>query len=68
MPFLDCPSCRLTVRVRNTEALLGQDCPRCGDRLSGRPRSLFTPNLPLRLASRLESNRLDEESRQSRVG
>jgi hypothetical protein len=39
MPFLHCPSCRLTVHLA-----VGEDpypCPRCGDALSAEPRSLF---------------------------
>jgi hypothetical protein len=53
MPFLDCPTCRLTVRLRNTEALLGRPCPRCGDRLGGSPHSMIMTDAQIGPRSRL---------------
>ena len=64
----------LTVRVRNSEALLGRACPRCGDRLSGRPRNLFTPTAPFRRprgsspAARTKNRANVESGNDSRTG
>jgi hypothetical protein len=40
MPYLHCPTCRLTVHDPDGTAAAG-DCPRCGDELAEEPRSLF---------------------------
>ena len=54
MPFFDCPSCRLTVRLSNTDAAAGRRCRRCGEQLEGHPRSLLAADLPPRLRPRTE--------------
>ncbi len=51
VPFFACPTCRLTVRLRATDALRGRACPRCGNPLEGSPRRLSDSLLPLRLKS-----------------
>lgn len=40
MPYLDCPSCRLTVYVAPTLAPV-EKCPRCGRKRLGKPARLF---------------------------
>jgi hypothetical protein len=55
LPFLECPDCRLTVRLSKRDAS-GRPCPRCGSRLEERPRSLFASDLPLRLRSKLKDS------------
>jgi hypothetical protein len=40
MPYLHCPTCRLTVHDTDCAPAAGP-CPRCGDDLSEEPRSLF---------------------------
>jgi hypothetical protein len=42
MPYLECPSCRLSTFSAARPAAHA-DCPRCGAELSSRPRRLFRP-------------------------
>lgn len=51
VPFFACPTCRLTVRLRATDALKGKACPRCGNPLEGSARRLSDSLLPFRLKS-----------------
>ena len=48
MPYLNCPSCRLTV-YSNASKSKPDECPRCGSEL-GRASRLFTTKLPERFA------------------
>jgi hypothetical protein len=40
MPYQHCPHCRLTVHLEDDEPV-GGPCPRCGELLADKPRSLF---------------------------
>jgi hypothetical protein len=45
MPYLNCPSCRLTLYSR-PNAIPPERCTRCGARLGGPVRSLFKSTRP----------------------
>jgi hypothetical protein len=45
MPYQHCPSCRLTVHLREGEVTDGP-CPRCGATLADLPRRLFAAAPP----------------------
>jgi hypothetical protein len=42
VPYLTCPSCRLTVFSVAGHARADDECPRCGARLRVKPRPLFS--------------------------
>ena len=48
MPYLNCPSCRLTV-YRPVEDAEAHECPRCSSRL-GKVSRLFRSEMPRRLS------------------
>ena len=59
MPYLNCPSCRLTVYAP-TRFGLREECPRCAARL-GRVSRLFQTDLPQRLMEQLEGSVCGEQ-------
>ena len=54
MPYLNCPSCRLTVYA-STMYAFRDECPRCAAKL-GRASRLFRSDLPHRLMERVENS------------
>jgi uncharacterized paraquat-inducible protein A len=41
LPYLSCPSCRLTVFIVAGHSHANEECPRCGTTLDEKPRRLF---------------------------
>ena len=56
MPYLHCPSCRLS--TFSAAAYSSRDgCPRCGTELAPHPRRLFTPSAPVAQARPVANGR-----------
>jgi hypothetical protein len=61
MPYLECPSCRLST-FSAARPPTHAECPRCGAELSSRPRRLFRPPTPTDGAGRAPGRRAESQT------